>query len=642
MTSEQADFWRLVPTDVAANAQFRRQLLTLGYEDAEARREQWIMCARDPIFFICGFTWLLEARDPSEWQVENVLSLKEKPFILRDYQNGVVSQILKHLGQRTIIVEKSRETGVTWILIALAIWDTMFHGQTHVGLVSKDESSVDSTDNPDSLFSKLEFLYKRLPYWLRQPIKRNLSEHTWKYLDNESTITGYASTGDLARGGRKRWMLMDEFHAFPSGIDKAALDSTSAVTPCRVVISTPNRHRGAAGAYYDLVTDDTHNGVRIVVDWKDDIEKRRGLYHSEHPEGSEAFQLVIDDAEFWSRYANGDGTYRNPTNESEQYKFSLDGRTRSPYYDDFCRIPGMTLRGVSAELDRNFAGATSTVCDIDLLRRAVELAKKPMIMGDVYEVAASEGGWKFDTSIPDGNTRLWCLLDANGNPPKSEYSAGVDISAGKGGALSSYSAIEIIDKRTGEHVLELRSNRLDPQRFAHLAAWVCEWFHGAYMVPERNGIGEQFIEELIRMRYTGVVYKEKKRGRRNVAPTENLGYWSNGPLDLLGPAETAIRLKKLHVNSALALREMMRYFYGDNGQIKHSSVEAEEDGSGKGKSHGDAAIALCVAWHGVEDWPASTPTKNPEAVPIGSFMHRRLEWEKSQKAKSAKAYWAPY
>jgi predicted GNAT superfamily acetyltransferase len=74
-------------------------------------------------------------------------------------------------------------------------------------------------------------------------------------------------------------MLMDEFHFFEQGDDYAALDSTVHVTPCRVFVSTANRDRGMAGAFYDVVSDATKNGAMIVIDWKDDPDKARGLYH---------------------------------------------------------------------------------------------------------------------------------------------------------------------------------------------------------------------------------------------------------------------------------------------------------------------------------------------------------------------------
>lgn len=628
-----------MPTDLAANSDFRRKVLELSYSDKEIQRECWIACSRDVVFFVNAFCWILESREAAAW--EQRIKLKEIPFVLRDYQQEAVKKIIESLGHEDVLVEKSRETGVSWMIVVIAVWNWVFSGQSHIGFVSKDEDSVDS-DDPDTLFAKFEFILKRLPQWMIPRNKRNLNDHTWKNLDNDSTLLGYAATGNVARGGRKLWMLMDEFHSFPAGDDQAALDSTSAVTHSRLIVSTPNRSRGPSGAYYDLITDDTRSGLRLVVDWKDDSSKRRGLYHSERIHDSEAFALVIDDTEFWDEYKNEDGTYRHPTKDGEAYKFVLDGKTRSLYYDDYCLRPGVTSRSVASELDRNFAGAASTVCDLDVINRAIEKVKSPTMTGEIYPDPNHPGEWTFDWSIPEGSVKLWCVLK-DGKPPLGEYAAGEDISAGTGGAKSSYSALEIFNKKTGEHVFEWRSNRIDPMKFASLAVWICKWFHDAYMIPEINGPnGALFVKEIIALRYMSV-YKRKPSGKRAAVASEYLGYFNTDRgLALLNGMQSAIQAGKAHVNSALALREMSRYLYGPSGEVVHSLIGAEEDASGKGKAHGDAAIALSAAWLGVEDWPVRPAEKEPDVIPYGSFLWRRMEYEKEQRKKSECSFWSPH
>lgn len=648
MNEQRYEFADLCPRELADNMDCRRQLLTLAYSDRQIQKEIWIMSSRDPLFFCNANCWILESRDSADWQVGGRIRSREVPFILRPYQEQAIRDVIGSLGREDIVAEKSREVGATWIFIMLMVWGFLFSGQEHCGVVSKDELSVDNPDDPDSLFSKFEFLLKRLPQWMQPRTKRNHSDHTWKNLENESTITGYAATGNVARGGRKRWMLFDEFHSFPAGTDQQALDSSVAVTDSRVFISTPNPARGTAGAYHELVTDLSRKALRLVIDWKDDIDKRRGLYHSRNIIGTDSYALILDDAEFWSQYANQDGTYRNPTKKGEQYKFVLDGKTRSLYYDAYCQRPGVTERSVASELDRNFTGATSSVCDLGTLSRAIDRAKAPFTTGEIYpnpeprEPLAVGNEWIFDSSIADGATKLWCKL-VDGRPPPGEYSAGQDISAGTGGARSSYSAIEIFDKKTGEHVFELRSNRIDPIRFAGLAIWVCRWFWDAYMVPETNGpLGVLFLNEIIRMKYPHV-YKRKPQRRRDALRGNMLGYFnSDQGVELLENMEQAITKKVAHVNSVLALREMSRYAYGADGKIHHSLEMAETDGSGKGKAHGDAAIALCAAWLGVEDWPAAAERAKSSTPPIDSYLWRQAEYQKQLKRQNEKQYWKSY
>ena len=639
--NEIRTFWNRVPTSLVDNSAFRRRILDITYGDRELQREAWIACSRDIVFFINAFCWILEARDNADWQLGKKTLEKQLPFILRDYQKNVIDDLLGSLGREDIIVDKSRETGVTWILIAVATWDWMFHGQTHIGFVSKDEDAVASEFNPDSLFNKVGFILRHLPTWMRPKFEWRKADNVIKNVENDSTISGYAATGEVARGGRKRWMLFDEFHSFPAGDDKAALDSSSAVTYSRVFVSTPNRKRGTAGAYYDLVTDDSKDCLKVVVDWKDDKEKRVGLYHSERINDSETFTLVINDEKFWNRFKNDDGTYRSPVKKGN-YEFKLDGKTRSLYYDAYCKRPGVTARSVASELDRNFAGAAEALCDLDVINRAIERAKEPTLTGELFPDPTKHGEWIFDWSIPEGSVKMWCDLK-DGRPPVGEYAAGQDISAGTAGNWSSYSAFEVFDKKTGEHVFEWRSNRVDPIRFAGLSVWLCQWFWDAFMIPEINGpLGTLFIQEVINLHYP-FVCKRKKAGIRAPVVTDLLGYYNpDRGLSLLSNMEGALRSGRAHAHSKLALREMTRYVYGPEGTVLHTSASSEEEMSGKGKAHGDAAIAMCCGWYGVGEWPATKPEEKPKEPKRGSYHERRQRYEERNRRLGEKSYWQSY
>lgn len=633
----------IAPTKSAfLNSRFRRRVVEASYElDSEVRLELWIQCARDPLFFINTFCWLLEARDAAEWQVKpRYGNAKELPFTLRQYQANAISEAVNHLGLRDIIMPKSRETGVTWIWVAIAAWDFIFHGQTHIGFVSKDEPSVDNPSDPDSLMSKLKFLLDRLPCWLRPPIERNVTNHTFKNLDNGSTITGYAATANLGRGGRKRWFLMDEFHFFSAGEDYLALDSTVDVTPCRVFVSTVNRDRGQSGAFYDLVTDDTRNGISIVIDWKDDEEKRVGLYHSERVDATGSHRLVIDDTEFWSQHDNSDGSYRHPTKPGEKYPFVVDGKHRSLYFDFRWFRPGSTPQSVAAELERDFGGATSQIVDGECLRRAITAAKAPTYCGDIVPDLDHLGEYKFVEFDDSGSVKIWCPLK-DGKPVVGECVAGADISYGTGGTTSSYSALEILNKTTGEQVFEWRSNKTDPGTFAEMAVWICRWFNNAYLVPEKNGGGGTlFIKRVVELGYARL-YHHIRPGIGYKVRTDVLGYFNqDGGIELLKGLEAALIKNRIRVHSVVALREAGRYFL-KSGKLVHSGEQAAEDGAAKGKAHGDAAIALGAAVLGMDDWPAEKQEAAKPDAPYGSFLWRRQQYEKAQRTQGRKSYWSP-
>lgn len=627
------------------NMKFRRMWMELGYESYENARQIWILCARDPLFFLNTFAYLLEARVKQDWNtVDRYGSSKEIPFITRGYQDTVITKAVEFLGRQDIVIPKSRETGISWIIVALAAWDWIFHEQTHIGFVSKDLLSANNPDDPDALFSKFQFLIERLPYWMLSPSdwERNIQKNTFRNTKNGSSLTAYAAKGDIGRGGRKSWMLCDEFHFFEQGDDYAAMDSTVHVTPCRVFVSTANRDRGMAGAFYEVVSDDTKSGVTIVVDWKDDPEKRRGLYHSEQIEGTDTYKLIIDDMEFWLDYCNHDkeNSFRHPLKEGDKYPFLLDGRFRSLYYDHVWNRKGSTPQSVAAELDRNFGGATAQIVDPQLIARTIASVKPVSMTGDIMRNPEKPDDWIFQKVLAGGMVSLWCGLDLKNIPPKSEYVFGADISAGTGGEWSSYSALEGIDKKTGDHVFEWRSNKVDPMTFAELAVWVCKWFHGAYLVPEINGpLGQLFINKAVRDLKYGKVFRQVKAKVAWRESTERVGYANNdGGIELLKHMESAIRKKRVHLNSLLALSEIGRYFM-KNGRLVHSAAETTEDGAGKGLAHGDAAIAMGCAVFAIDDIPVTPEAEVTSDAPVGSFLWRRQQYEARIKQARNKSYW---
>ena len=630
------------------NMRFRKMLVGLGYESYENARELWMLCARDPLFFINCFCWLLEARKKQDWNMtDRYGSNKVIPFITRGYQDDVILKCLTYIGRQDIVIPKSRETGISWIMCAISAWEWLTQDQTHLGFVSKDLLSANNPDDPDALFSKFEFILKHLPYWMLSPsdYERNISKNTFKNLRNGSSITAYAAKGDIARGGRKHALFLDEFHFFEQGEDKAAMDSTVHVTPCRIFVSTANRDRGMSGAFYDVVSEAAEkNGVIIVIDWKDDPDKRRGLYHSELIPGTETYQLVIDDKEFWDEFANEDGlTYRDPLHKDQNYPFILDERIRSLYYDHVWNRPGSTPQSVAAELDRNFGGATAQIFNPQLLQRTLAAAKPPKIVGDIVRNPENPAEWMFMQLAVGGLTSLWCKLEDGPNgkvPPVGEYVFGADISAGTGGEWSSYSALEGLDKTTGEQVFEWRSNRVDPIQFAELAVWVCNWFYGAYLVPESNGpLGRLFINKACQDLKYGNVFRQIKQNVAYREPTERIGYVNKDRgIELLKNMESQIRQNRVRLHSTVALNECSRYFL-KGGNLVHSAAETTEDGAGMGLAHGDAAIALGCAVFGIDDIPVTPEEEVKSEAPLHSFLWRRQQFEKLIQQRQSRSYW---
>jgi len=620
----------VVPTNLASNLKFRHDVLEACVGDEDVRWAMRESCRRDALFFISVFGWLQEVRPAAEWQRWDRFdgASGTLPFVPREYQVRAIRKSLEALGKRDIIIPKSRETGVSWKFVALAVWDCLFNG-AHVGFVSRDEDSVDS-HGPGSLFSKVQFFLDHLPHWMvtGADYTRNLSEHTFEFHDSGGTIHGVATGPNIFRGDRKTWVLMDESHFFRD--DYAARDSLIGVTFCRVMVSTLNRERGASGAFYEAWQDADESSTVVEIDWAEDVDKRVGLYTADNG------RLKILDERFWSEHQNEDGGYRHPY-RSGDYEFNLDGRTRSLYYDYEGNRPGVNRQTLAAELDRDVTGATAQLCDASVLKRALEGCTDPIATGSLLPLGDD---WEWDWTIP-GEAKLWREL-VNGEPVKSDYVMGADIAAGTGGSYSSYSCLVVFDRATGEEVFEWRSNRINPLVFAGIARFVGLWFNEAYFVPEANGpIGTLFMEELVKLGYRRLYFQ--KRGKKSYqSTTDRPGYWNqDGGAELLTTLEAGIKGQKAKVESRLCLKEMGNYFYR-NGKLVQSRAQADEDEGARGQAHGDMAIATAAAWWGVRDLPTWKEEKPVQRVPVDCFQARQQAARDRERQNQKRSYWSPW
>jgi hypothetical protein len=629
-------WFETVPREVAANLAYRREIYRRCAVDPEFREVVREVCREEALYFVAVFGWIEETRLVAEWQqVDRFGDRKVLPFIPRGYQARAMQEMLSSLGRRDILIPKSRETGVSWMCVALAAWDWHFHG-ADIGVVSRDEGSVDSPGT-GSLFAKIDFYVRHLPRWMRclegPDYSRNLTHHTFVNHRSGGSIHGVASGANIFRGDRKKWVLMDEAHFFPKESDYLARDSLVGVTRSRVMVSTLNRERGASGAFFEAWQDADANSCVIELDWSEDADKRVGLYRTDKG------RLKLIDKEFWKPFSLGGGRYRHPYREGE-YSFQRDDRLRSLYYDYEGARAGVNRQTLAAELDRDVTGATAQLCDGNVLKEAMTRCEEPCQEGALLpgeEPGEWEPAWSFGQDL-----QLWIELDVDGKPPVDDYVMGADISAGTGGSYSSYSALAIFSRSTGQQVLQWRSNKVNQLVFAGLAKFVGMWFHEAYFVPEINGpLGTQFINELMKLGYPRV-YRQKRGKKTYQEDSESPGYWnSDSGVELLTTLEAGIKSQKAVVKSRLCLKEMGNYFYR-NGKLVQAKAQSDEDEGARGQAHGDMAIATGAAWWGIRNLPKWEEQVPEKEIPADCFLARQKLYQDQSRANRVTPYWSPF
>jgi phage terminase large subunit len=224
-----------------AEKEFRAQQGERASTEKEMRK-----CSKNILHWFKNWVWTYDPRlvgriDPKTGKTMSPFIR----FLLWPKQAAFVTWVVARIiAGKPWLLEKSRDQGATYLLVAIFVWFWLFTPGFKGTFGSRDADLVDSRDNPDSIFEKMRIILRRLPPWM-------LPEgFDWRKHDNimqltnpanGATITGEA--GDqMGRGGRSTCHVVDEA-AFVPRIHKveAALSGT---TDCVGWVSSVNPQEG--------------------------------------------------------------------------------------------------------------------------------------------------------------------------------------------------------------------------------------------------------------------------------------------------------------------------------------------------------------------------------------------------------------
>jgi hypothetical protein len=199
------------------------------------------------------------------------------PFILFPKQEEFVDWcVARWYGRQDGIAEKSRDMGVSWLCVGVAVWMWLFHPGTVIGFGSRKEEYVDKLGDPKALFWKVRQSIMLLPAEFR-PAGYDEKKHAPHMRvvnpENGSTIIGEAGD-NIGRGNRTSIYFVDEaaFLEHAQAVD-AALSQTS---NCKLHVSTPN---GTGNPFHAK----RHGGKLPVFTfhWRDDPRKDEAWYRKQ-------------------------------------------------------------------------------------------------------------------------------------------------------------------------------------------------------------------------------------------------------------------------------------------------------------------------------------------------------------------------
>ena len=161
----------------------------------ELRNLEWAKCYRDPYYWLTNWAYTLDVHDDENPQ---------KPFPDKEYLRFVVDKWLKH---QIIIAPKSRQMMMSWLFVALYLWDTQFHFGRLTFFQSK------KADDANDLVKRAYLIWDNEPNFLKRYYKdgafhelkcnpHNQGNHTYSLLtfpDIKSEIRGVPEGGDVVR-----------------------------------------------------------------------------------------------------------------------------------------------------------------------------------------------------------------------------------------------------------------------------------------------------------------------------------------------------------------------------------------------------------------------------------------------------------
>ena len=174
------------------------------------------------------------------WTYDPRKSPSDIPFILYDFQEKYVEKINDYIiNEKSLLVEKSRDMGVTWMTLGVFLYRWMFFDENYL-IGSRKEDLVDKLGDIATLFERIRYMLSTMPKWLVPVCEidfKNIKNYMKIFKKNQASITGESTNSEFSRQGRYKAILLDEFASWE--VAEQAWTASGDTAPCKLVVSTP-------------------------------------------------------------------------------------------------------------------------------------------------------------------------------------------------------------------------------------------------------------------------------------------------------------------------------------------------------------------------------------------------------------------
>lgn len=416
-----------------------------------------------------------ELYDP-DWRLNNLYKISDKDGNEVVYtENKVQSDLSKRAANRVLVL-KSRQQGVSTKYEIEGLDSVLWNNNYWVCVIAHHQKTL------DILFSKIQFAWDKLDPELKQicgePKSDNRHELYWR--ERNSRI--YVALEVL--GGTNQIVHFSEYAL----IDEKRISNTLPTVPPNGRVIKESTPFGTGNKFYrDYVAakaGDTDEQAFFYEWWWSD-EYRLPVRTVKEENLSLIERSLIDTHKLdfeqiewrrreWKNQVQPDGSNLFP----QVY----------PEDDISC-----------------FMASTDSVFDTDTVHSRLNYVrrnKKSFLVGVVIE---KNGRVKF----VEDERGPWKIYEA----PKRElsYSVGADVSMG--GPKSDDQVLKVLKRGGFRDMVATYCNRTEIGIFAQEAASGCKFYNMANICPERNSIGEAFIEHLLMKYPNHLIYRQENRAQ---------------------------------------------------------------------------------------------------------------------------------
>ena len=622
MTTKHFDTY--VPRDPFENVTYRTEMLKLAAEDKAAQAQMRKMCSEDPLFYINTFNYSYSPKD-------SIYGDPRSPFTLYDMQNETILGLLECIDQgKDGATPKSRGVGASWMCVNSIEWCWHWRDFLSFLMVSRKESLVDDSGNPDALFWKVDYLHRYQPKWLlpkgrdRGPNDPGRKKLRLVNADNDSVISGESTTGNIGVGGRHTAILFDEFALQEDG--EAAIRGSRDVTNCRLGNSTP---RGQ-NHYYKFC--ETIAAKVMRLHWTQHDIYAQGLYTED--EGGKI--ELLDDFRGLVRFRRKGEKEIKEVMYPDDYEFQSCSKfkLRSPWFDYECTRCSND-KEIMQELEIDWLGSDYQFFDSQIIAMLKKrYCQPPLLIGDLEFDPVTLRPKRF-VENEHGKLKLWLTLDSEGNPASDrKFIIGQDVSAGTG---ASNSCSCVVDRDSGEKVGLWKDSHTLFHAFADVSIALGKWMNKAMLIWDRSGpTGEVFAQQVEKHGYGDVYYtrNEKKAGR---PMTDKPGVTLNPQMKsvVLHDYRDAIDSHRYINRSETGMDECLQFIKHGDGSVEHAAATNAVDPDGARTAHGDEVVADALACRGMMERQTTKKPMESAGPPVGSLAWRRKLKQDKEKAELA-------